>query len=29
MIVVFWFGPEKRDRSFMRETEIDPAVVAE
>ena len=23
MIVIFWFGPEARDRSFLREPEID------
>jgi hypothetical protein len=25
--VVFWFGPEKRDRSFMRETDSSPTSV--
>jgi SHS family lactate transporter-like MFS transporter len=27
-IVVFWFGPEARDRSFLRQAEIDPASVS-
>ena len=26
MIVIFWFGPEARDRSFLRESETQPVV---
>jgi hypothetical protein len=27
MIVIFWFGPEARDRSFLRASEKQPVVV--
>jgi hypothetical protein len=27
MIVIFWFGPEAHNRSFLRETEIKPTSV--
>ena len=27
MIVIFWFGPEAHNRSFLREAEIKPASV--
>jgi SHS family lactate transporter-like MFS transporter len=27
MIVIFWLGPEARDRSFLRETETSPTSV--
>ena len=27
MIVIFWFGPEARDRSFLRESQQQPVAV--